>query len=130
MIELKKYSRLNKAHKFAAPSKADALRYQSMNAKPASGSKPLFMPMIGIDYNYGLACIKECHKYRPGDVREPGEIHYNPRGWVLPGGVFTSSPDLVVETARKMDRYMLAGGGLPTGWVEMIIRAQQMREAA
>jgi hypothetical protein len=129
-MQLVPYSKSNKSCKRAAPVKTDGMRNQNLNAKPSYGDAPLFRPAFGMDYNYGIAYIKHCLKYRPNDVREPNEVAINPRGWVLPGGEFTQSPDRVIKVAQKMDRYMLAGGGLPKGWTEKMIAAQQMREAA
>lgn len=107
-MELKQYTRSNQSYKMAAPKSNDGV----LNKKPllSRTSKPLEAPERGKDYIYGLAWVPACRKYKCTAFNEHKE---NPYGWILPGGIWTSSDKAAQDAAIEIDRLIKLCGGLP-----------------
>ena len=107
-MQLKQYTRSNQSYKMAAPKSNDGV----LNKKPllSRTNKPLEAPERGKDYIYGLAYIPAGHK----DKQTPFNEHLlNPMGWILPGGIWTSSDKVAQDAAIEIDRLIKLCGGLP-----------------
>ena len=74
---------------------------QIIDAKPKSMSVKPVMPVHGYPYMYGNAYIPESKRLKYSDE---AYMRPNPMGWMLPGGKWTDSPNLVLEQAVEIDR--------------------------
>lgn len=103
----REYKSNNQGCRLAAPIARDAKAPKpSMNNRATA-------PRYAEDYVYGYAVIKKSRKFK-----ESNSYTINPMGWILPGGHWTRNNGVVMDIARRMDQYIIAGGGLPKGWLD------------